>query len=79
MTQKIQNKETGKLRRELRLGKRKSVGIPGMAERRRVLEFQVGLKSRLRNKHKRCYLQKLEKYNPIHATPLGASPLVQSW
>ena len=32
--------------REIEKGpvKRKSVGIPGMAERRRVLEFQVGLK-----------------------------------
>jgi hypothetical protein len=53
VTQKIQNKETGKLRRELRLGKRKSVGIPGMAKRR-ALEFQVGLKSRLMDKHKCC-------------------------
>ena len=74
-TQKIQNKETGKLRRDQERGRVLEFQV-WLTE---VLEFQVGPKSRLRNKHKRCYLQKLEKYNPIHATPLGASPLVQSW
>ena len=73
LIQKIQNKEAGKLKRG--------------QERGRVLEFQVwlkeeecwnfrwGWKSRLRNKYKCCYPQKLEN-NPIHATPLGVSPLV---
>lgn len=65
------NKETGKLRRT----RKEEECWNSRDVLTEVLEFQAGAKSRLRNKHKRCYLQKLEKYNPIHATPLGSQPL----